>query len=147
MAESNRSTATTTTTMEFSNQQPPSIEERALEEGSFVELHSLNRHEMNGLTGEVVGHDYNLGRSMVKLDHEESKTIKVKPINCKRIPLQSFGLRRAAHETANEELGEMYECLEKERSFDDTKLKQCIEQDRCCKYKLLLKYPILMYLD
>ena len=66
--------------------EPPSVEELPLESGSFVELHTLSRQDMNGKTGEVVKFDSSLGRFLVKLD-DDCKTIKVKPITCKRIPL------------------------------------------------------------
>lgn len=111
---------------EDQREEPPSVEELPLNKGSFVELHSLSREDMNGKSGEILGFDATTNRFMVKLDDPDNKSIKVKQINLRRIPLQPLSVRRSA-------LAKVLEAHTGGRSLpDEETLREGLSIDRCC---------------
>jgi len=115
---------------EISKDRPEPVEDLPLNKGSFVELYSLSREEMNGKTGEILGFDTKTNRFMVKLDDPETKTIKVKQINLRRIPLQPESVRRSA-------LAKVEEAFNNSNVSgrilpDEGTLRAALTIDRCC---------------
>lgn len=107
---------------------PPAIDDLPLEVGSFVELHSLRRQDLNGLTGEVRSKAED--RWAVQLDMQDKRKVTVKPENLKRIPLLDLATRRKAFRKAEEGL--------RSASVSPRECMRCcleaIRMDRCCVY-------------
>ena len=115
---------------------PRSADDLPFEDGSFVELHSLKREEMNGFTGEITGFDETAKRHQLLLDND-NKTILVKPMNLRRIPLVSQELRNEAFNKGNQinymvqtayQNGSLASILAQVRNG----LQECIAKDPCC---------------
>jgi len=118
---------------------PPSVEDVPLEDGAFVELHSLKREDMNGSTGEVVGFDEGAQRHQVLLDSAPNKTILIKPDNLRRIPLVSSSVKMEAFKKANHVNGKVQTAHQNQDpqfaailSQAREVLQQCIDTDRLC---------------
>ena len=94
---------------------------------------------MNGCTGEAVGVQEDVGRHKIRLDGDSKKTILVKPINLRHIPLAPLSVRQEAESLVIQLNGKVQmahrrhdphlsSILKESRS----ELARCIEMDRCC---------------
>lgn len=126
------------------NPTPPTVDEVPLETGAFVRLHSLNKADLNGFTGEVTGYSDEKERFQIRLDDDNNNssssssekkkkknaTLLVKQINLERIPLEPWDIRQKANTQVKNQIAPM--ARNNPARARKLLVSEVLKLDRCC---------------